>query len=119
MATMTGFKFRPAELRRILRGQTGHLDTELELIGLQVTKAVQRNLNAQNYPPVGIRPFTARRTGNLRDSITSVVTQQRGSLAGLVIADVEVAPYATRLRHELDYDLISVSEIKAIRLGRR
>lgn len=125
MATsLTGYKYRPAELQRIMSGQIGELDTDLELIGRDVAKVIKRNINVP-YPPVGFRPHPARRTGRLHDSITPVVTFERGALVGVVIADVEHAWYATRLRgggpNPLPdpYAIVTQDEVNAIRLSRR
>jgi hypothetical protein len=119
MADLTRYRFNPSELRRIVSGQTGHYETVLETyVGEPIAHLIRTTLEVQQYPPVGERPHPAIRTGRLQSSITPVVTHEANGLVGYVIADVEVAPYATRLRNFLGYDIVTQAEVDEIDLGR-
>lgn len=113
----TEYKFRPGGLQAILTGRTGHYDAVLELIGLRIKDVIGKNLSVE-YPPVGIRPHPAKRTGRLKDSITPGVTYEGGRLVGYVVADIEHAWYAHRLRETLGYDIITQQEVDSLEFGR-
>jgi hypothetical protein len=124
MAKMVNFTFFPDGLERILTGAEGTLDGALERTANAVAEMGRRKVTEQSFPPVGMRPHPAKRTGRLETSIRREGARlDEGRLVCEVVSDRAIAVshrpsgdwyYPEILRDELGYEIVDQNDVDSM-----